>query len=608
MIKLELRNPKTQKTVFIETRGAVFGREGGDAEIQLADQGVSKKHARIYARKGEWFLEDLNSANGTYLDGQKLSQPVLLEPGASFTLSRQTFEVVQVVEEEAEVTQAPRADMLLDSDRDSDSDQEHLEQEEEEHPEEEEQEHEEAPPQAPPSRRPGASQVATRSKAPARSAARGASADHGFDLGYLIGAVPKALAHYLAAIPLMLVNPIGFVKKGIDQPKFGAMGRMELIAYAFPPYAAYALLVFAGSVLAQLAAGALSLGAILPIGPLITAVVAPVVMGFIWHPVLEWIVSKLGGDSDQASRSNMFVAAMTAVALMAVPAAVAGVLAFVPVAVLGLLPILLQAAVTLITLYVYFAWFKHFGVMKWFQYGLLALAALSVLGIVGSSVAVISATLSGGGAASSMAASGSGEGSEEVPEEWKSALAAAEASGNEEMIASVRSQMRESMAQMKAAGEQAPSSEETEEAPTETMAAKATGEAQVQPASATVEVAAKKEPVKLDMPPPPPPVVVAAAAVKTAPVRGMAYPEYKKKLTAIESAIGEDPTLLQRVDGLLPLYQSLHREQHEAEEKMKTAQRKSQPWQTGVNAHLRDAEVYKQTQELVGRVHAKMFQ
>ncbi|MDQ3262472.1 MAG: FHA domain-containing protein [Myxococcota bacterium] len=606
MIKLELRNPKTQKTVFVETRGAVFGREGGDADIQLADQGVSKKHARIYARKGEWFLEDLNSANGTYLDGQKLSQPVLLEPGASFTLSRQTFEVIQVVEEEAEVTQAPRADMLLESP--GDADEEPSEQEEEEQPEEEEQDEEqdEAPPQAAPSRRPGASQVAARSRAPARSAARGAAADHGFDLGYLMAAVPKALAHYLAAIPLMLVNPVGFVKKGLDQPKFGAMGRMELIAYAFPPYAAYALLVFAGSVLAQLAAGALSLGAILPIGPLITAVVAPVVMGFIWHPVLAWIVSKLGGDSDEASRSNMFVAAMTTFALMAVPAAVAGVLAFVPVAVLGLLPILLQAVVTLITLYVYFAWFQHFGVMKWFQYGLLALAALSVLGIVGSSVAVISATLSGGGSAS-MASTGSGDGAEEVPEEWKSALAAAEASGNEEMIASVRSQMRESMAQMKAAGEPADDSQPSE-AEEETVAAKATADGEVRPASATVGVANKKEPVKLDMPPPPPPVVVAAAVVKVAPVRGMAYPEYKKKLTAIESAIGEDPTLLQRVDGLLPLYQSMHREQHEAEEKMKAAQRKSQPWQTGVNTHLRDAEVYKQTQELVGRVHAKMFQ
>jgi len=597
MIKLELRNTKTQKALFVDTRGAVFGREGGDADLQLPDQGVSKKHARIYSRKGEWFLEDLNSANGTYVDGQRISQPIPLEPGATFTLSRQQFEVVQVVEEEAEVTQAPRQDMLPQEEDDGGEEEEPAAEEDEPLDDEEQ----EAPP---PARRPGASQAQGRGRgAPARAAAR-TGGGGGKDFGSLVKEVPGALAHYLAAIPLMLVNPIGFVNKSIAQQKFGPKGPMELIAWAFPPYAAYALLVFLGALLAQLAAGTVSVGAILPIGPIITMVVGSLLAGFLWHPVLGWIISKLGGESDEASRTHMFVTAMTTVALLGVPTLVGGVLAFIPVALLGLLPILLQAAVSLISLYTYYAWFRHLGVMRWFQYGLLVLAGLSVLGIVGSSLALISATLAGGssGAAVASATSGS-EGEEEIPAEWRAALASAEASGNSDLVEQVRSQMRDAMAAAKEGQQQA--EEQPEAKQPEVEVAKATGEAQVQVQPASTMAPAPKETVKLDMPPPP---AAAAAAPRVAPIRGTPYPEYKKKLNAIETAIAEDPTLLQRVEGLMPLYLSLHREQHQALEKMKTSQRKSQAWQSSSNAHLRDAEVYRETQDLVNKVHAKMFQ
>jgi pSer/pThr/pTyr-binding forkhead associated (FHA) protein len=41
--------------------------------------GVSRRHARIHKQKSQYFIEDLGSANGTFLNGQRLT-PYLPHP------------------------------------------------------------------------------------------------------------------------------------------------------------------------------------------------------------------------------------------------------------------------------------------------------------------------------------------------------------------------------------------------------------------------------------------------------------------------------------------------------------------------------------------------
>ena len=48
-----------------------IGRKDGNSII-MADQHVSGNHAQILVRNNGLFLEDLNSTNGTYLNGNKL--------------------------------------------------------------------------------------------------------------------------------------------------------------------------------------------------------------------------------------------------------------------------------------------------------------------------------------------------------------------------------------------------------------------------------------------------------------------------------------------------------------------------------------------------------
>ncbi|MBM4320367.1 MAG: FHA domain-containing protein, partial [Deltaproteobacteria bacterium] len=46
--------------------------------IQIFDRVVSKEHALVVLREGKYFLNDLGSRNGTFLNGQRISQSVPL--------------------------------------------------------------------------------------------------------------------------------------------------------------------------------------------------------------------------------------------------------------------------------------------------------------------------------------------------------------------------------------------------------------------------------------------------------------------------------------------------------------------------------------------------
>jgi diguanylate cyclase (GGDEF)-like protein len=53
----------------------VIGR--GDADVRIEDDGVSRRHCSIQARGREAVLIDLGSANGTFVDGQRVKEKVL---------------------------------------------------------------------------------------------------------------------------------------------------------------------------------------------------------------------------------------------------------------------------------------------------------------------------------------------------------------------------------------------------------------------------------------------------------------------------------------------------------------------------------------------------
>jgi len=71
--------------------GVTIGREG--CEITLADPEVSRRHARIGSLDDALAIEDLGSANGTYVNGRKLSGVAELKDGDAVKMGNSSLRV-----------------------------------------------------------------------------------------------------------------------------------------------------------------------------------------------------------------------------------------------------------------------------------------------------------------------------------------------------------------------------------------------------------------------------------------------------------------------------------------------------------------------------------
>ncbi len=563
---LELRDPSSGSTFQVPDEGLTIGREGGKADFQVKDNGVSKSHCRIYLDGDAWFLEDLGSANGTYLGEDKLAAPTELMPNDIISMSKTRFEVLGPI----------------DGDEGGD---------------------EEPPPPTPPPA-PKAKAAPAKSAAPAaaakKPAAKPASAgpamsaarkpaaaapDAGGDseaaseskgIGYFFIAVPKAIAYYLAAIPLLLVNPVGSIRKGIAEQKAEPMGRMELIAYALPALFVSAFLPSIATGIGLAVNGHFSIMSFIPIGPAIGAVIGAVITGFAWHPVMEWVVRKLKGTSDERSRTNYFLMFMTATAVLAVPSAVGILLNLVPVPFIGLVGVILSLIATLAMLFVHYSWLVHFDVMKIVRTVVLVLGALAVLGSLYNGVMTQVAVIRGMGSSTGSAGAVGGDVDAQIAAATalgEKAAAEAEAASKKAM-ADVADAQKDANEAVKDAKGKTKEVKEKVEAPTEKPK-------EVEAVAAAVEKPAEK-------------TVVAAPS-------GGGYPAFASMRDSIEKRIAEDPTLLNRTSGLLDAYRSYEADVADIDGKWS-----KKPGPSKVNNHLRDAEIYEKTEKKVREIYGKL--
>jgi len=72
---------------------ATMGRGGGCTMPLTFDTFVSQVHARVYDRDGGLWIEDVGSTNGTYVNGERIAQPVKLGKGDRLQLGETVLEV-----------------------------------------------------------------------------------------------------------------------------------------------------------------------------------------------------------------------------------------------------------------------------------------------------------------------------------------------------------------------------------------------------------------------------------------------------------------------------------------------------------------------------------
>jgi len=68
-----LQGPDKGKTFQLPEGYGLIGRDS--PSIALTDTSVSRRHAELVEDHDHWLLKDLDSANGTYLNGVKIDQP-----------------------------------------------------------------------------------------------------------------------------------------------------------------------------------------------------------------------------------------------------------------------------------------------------------------------------------------------------------------------------------------------------------------------------------------------------------------------------------------------------------------------------------------------------
>jgi len=86
--------PLAGTRITLSDQTILIGR-ADDSTLVLTDDFASSRHARLTQREGRWYVEDLGSTNGTYLDQQRVQGPLAVAPGQPIRIGATVIELHQ---------------------------------------------------------------------------------------------------------------------------------------------------------------------------------------------------------------------------------------------------------------------------------------------------------------------------------------------------------------------------------------------------------------------------------------------------------------------------------------------------------------------------------
>ncbi|GAA1511578.1 hypothetical protein BJ978_001002 [Agromyces terreus] len=91
--KLVITSGQKAGTEFPLGRDEITIGRSSDSAIIIRDDYTSTHHARMMLWSGRWMIQDLDSTNGTFLDGVRVTAPVPIPLGATIKVGATTFEL-----------------------------------------------------------------------------------------------------------------------------------------------------------------------------------------------------------------------------------------------------------------------------------------------------------------------------------------------------------------------------------------------------------------------------------------------------------------------------------------------------------------------------------
>lgn len=86
--------PLHNKRVPLTVSPIIIGR-APDCTVTINDSYASGHHLRLYKNENQWFVEDLNSTNGTLLNGARLQSATPLSIGMKVQIGQTTMELTR---------------------------------------------------------------------------------------------------------------------------------------------------------------------------------------------------------------------------------------------------------------------------------------------------------------------------------------------------------------------------------------------------------------------------------------------------------------------------------------------------------------------------------
>src|SRR3954447_16570600 len=103
-----VRGRGASETIKLGDGVTTVGRHD-DCQLRIKSSQVSRKHCELFEKKGILLVKDLGSSNGTYVNGKRIQDQRVLEPGDELTIGQVKLKVGKLGEALPPTPAAPAA-------------------------------------------------------------------------------------------------------------------------------------------------------------------------------------------------------------------------------------------------------------------------------------------------------------------------------------------------------------------------------------------------------------------------------------------------------------------------------------------------------------------